>query len=95
MMIVDVEGRKSAAKTKQRLSYKDIIIMYAFNAVSSHGRLDVGQELIPILAHLQCSLCPMKYLISSVKRKVIPYLCSEDRLRLAPETSIVAQPSLN
>ena len=86
----------TATNKSECSSHKYIVVGHALDAVSSHGGLDVGQELVSVLAHLQCSLCSMKYtLISSVKERGIPYLYSEDHPRLAPETSTVAQPSLN
>lgn len=40
-----------------RLTCKDIVILYAFEAASSHRLLDVLQESIPILAHFRGGFC--------------------------------------
>ena len=40
-----------------RLTCKNIVILYALEAASSHRLLDVLQEGIPILAHFRSGFC--------------------------------------
>jgi hypothetical protein len=38
-------------------SHEHVGVLHALDVPASHGLLDIGQELLPILAHLYCCLC--------------------------------------